>query len=609
MKIRPLLTILNLLCFWSLTARSAELQLTATVDRRSLALNQAFTYTVEISGDKAKVVKSDPKLADISEFALYMGSSGTSQNIQIINGKMSVSKSISTSYVANKAGTFQIPPAEIEFDGVIYRTDPIAIQIQQQSSAPRSVPKDRQGAASSSQATMEDDIFLRALVNKKRVYVNEPIILTYKIYTALTVTSYGISKAPNTAGFWVEEFPLREQPNTTRENYNGRDFLTAEIKKYSLFPTDAGTKTIGPMMIECDVRVQARSRSVFDGFFDDPFFGRSVRQAVNSSPTNIEVMPLPEDNKPADFSGAVGSYSITAQVDKKQVKTNDAIALKVTLSGSGNIKMLPTPHVEIPADFEQYDPKVSQQMDYQGNTITGSKSFEYVLIPRFPGIQKIKPVHFSYFDTKSGTYRRISTPEMEIVVEKGSEDLMVYGSGLSKEEVKLLGKDIRFIQKNIPDFKRKNRFFHNSGLYLALFVFPLVLLGAALIYQNHQDKLSGNIAYARNRQANQMAMKKLKKAKQVLSESTQKQFYAEASHGLLGFLADKFNISAAGMMTDQVEELMKEHKINEQVISEYLSCLNLCDYQRFAPSNSTLPEMKEFYEKAKAAIIAAEKII
>lgn len=593
-----------------MTGISAPIEISATVDRSILALNQTFVYTIEISGEKANSV-GNPELPDISAFTSYLGSSGTSQNIQIVNGKMAVSKSMSFSFMAIKAGKFSIPPTKVNYGGSVYRTDPIEIEITKQAAPQPQSGATRKQAQSQSDQTenIDDTIFLKPFVDKKKVYVNEPVILSYKIYTAVTITSYGISKQPNTTGFWAEEFDLGQQPKTHREMYKGREFLVAEIRKVSLFPTDPGEKKIEPMVIECDVRIQNRRRSIFDNFFDDPFFGRTTRKSVASPPVTIEVLPLPETNKPDDFTGAVGRYSISASVDKNEVKTNDALSLKVKLAGTGNIKVLPMPDIEIPNDFEQYEPKISESIQRSGNGVSGSKIFEYVLIPRFPGTQKIKPIKYSYFDPSSKSYKTISTAEIEINVAKGNEEFIVTGSGLSKEEVKLLGKDIRYIQKEIPEFRKIGAYYYRSPIYIILLILPVIMLGAAIIYRLHLDKLSDNVAYARSRKANQIAMNSLRKAKRKLSEQTQREFYSEASKALFGFLADKLNIPAASIIMDEVEEMMKKRNIDPQVISQYLKCLQVCDYQRFAPSSSDLEEMKQFYDQAKQAIISLEKVI
>jgi hypothetical protein len=589
---------------------SAEIEISTSVDRTTIGLNQTFTLTVDISGDKANNA-GDPQMPDVSNFAAYMGSSGTSQNIQIINGRMSVSKSISFTYMATASGKFTIPPAVLKLGDKEYHSQPIPIEIvkapQQPQTQQRSAPQPP--AAQSQDQIIEDNLFLKVAANKRRVYVNEPVILSYKIYTRVSVTQYGINKAPETAGFWVEEFPLGNQPKTYEEIIDGKKFIVAEIKKMALFPTDAGTKTISPMQIECDVRVQTRRRSIFDSFFDDPFFGRSVRQVVNSKPVTIEVLPLPQEGKPADFSGLVGNFDISAYVDKQAVKTNEAISLNIKISGRGNVKMIPAPKVELPPDFEKYEPKVSENIDRTETSISGFKNYEYVLIPRHPGLQEIKPVMFSYFDVAAQKYKLLRTPEIIVNVEKGSDEFMTVTSGLSKEEVKLLGKDIRFIQLSDVQFDRIGSFFYKKFYFLLIVLLPILAVAYSLGYRRHLDKLSGNVAYARSRKANQMAMKRLHKAKKLLSEKTQKAFYAEISNSLMGFLGDKFNIAAAGIITDEVEELMRMHGVDEQVIKQYLSCLQVCDYQRFAPSTAKLEAMQQFFDRATLAIVALEKVI
>lgn len=608
MKIISFILIL-LICFNGLLL-AADIQISATIDHTVIQLEQSFTYTLEITGDKANSIKRDPKLPDIKEFAMYMGSSGTSQNIQIINGRMSVAKSMSFTFVATKIGKFNIGASELEYKGKIYRSKPINIEIVKQSSTvnrQKQNPKSNQ--STQNQQSIEDNLYLRTFVDKKTVYVNEPIILSYKIYTNVTVTSYNVNKAPNTAGFWAEDFPLGNQPKTQRKMFKGQEFLVAEIKKTALFPTDPGTKEISPMQIECDVRVQRRRQSVFDSFFDDPFFGRSVRKSVFSVPVEIKVLPLPVANKPANFSGIVGDFSMSASVDKNNVKTNEAVALKIKIAGTGNIKIIPTPDIQIPSDFEQYEPKISQKINRVGDRISGSKIFEYVLVPRFPGLQKIKPFEFSYFDPASKSYKSIKTKELIINVEKGNDEFVVSGSGLSKEEVKLLGKDIRYIQTHIPELRQIGHYFHSSPFFLIILIIPVLMLVAAYSYSKHNEKLIGNVAYARSRKANQMAMNKLRKAKKALTEKTHTQFYAETSSALLGFLADKLNIAAAGIITDQIENMMKSRNIDNQVISDYLSCIQICNYQRFAPSKTDISEMNKFFDQAKSAIIALDKVI
>ncbi len=380
----------------------------------------------------------------------------------------------------------------------------------------------------------------------------------------------------------------------------------------TLFPTSPGKKIVGPMTLQCEIKetTRRRSRDMFDSFFDDAFFGRTVRKTIASPAVEIDVKPLPAANKPKSFSGAVGQYKLKAVVDNTSVKTDEAITLKVTISGTGNIRMLSKPEVIIPVDFEQYEPTVTERIDRTNGIISGSKTFEYVLVPRFPGEQHIKPIVFSYFDPRTKTYKTVQTEEIVVNVAKGKDQIVRGGgSGLSKEEVKYVGRDIRFIKMSSDDFKPTGYRLYKSFIFYLFLLLPLAALGIAFIYQKHLEKLSENVAYARSRKANALAMKRLSKARSLLKEETQKEFFAEVSNALAGFAADKLNMSKAGLISDELEKEFKKRHINEELTKEYFDLIRLCDFQRFAPSSVRREEMEESYQAAKKVIIKLEKAL
>jgi len=364
-------------------------------------------------------------------------------------------------------------------------------------------------------------------------------------------------------------------------------------------------------VIECEVQVprRPRSRDIFDSFFDDPFSRNTKRVGIQSNPVAIEVMPLPEKGRPSDFSGAVGRFSITSSVNKTEVKTNEAITLKVIISGTGNIKIVPQPKIDFASDFEVYDPKISENIKRNSGQVSGSKSFEYVIIPRFPGEQSIKPVTFSYFDLSSKTYRTISTDTKKISVAKGDDQFVNVGIGSSKEDVKFIGQDIRYIQTRIPEFQRKDNVFYKKTFFYMILIFPFIILGTAFAYRAHLDKLSSNVAYARSRKANHMALSRLRDANKQMKANNLSGFYGEVSKALMGFIGDKLNVASAGLITDEVDKMLHVQRIDENTVSSYLDCLKTCDYKRFAPGDSNNMEMNAFFEKAKKAIINLEKEI
>jgi hypothetical protein len=597
--------IVFLLCSGLLTAQTLDFN--ASINRSVVNLNEQFELTLELSGAQANTVLQ-PGAPDLSGFASYVGSS-QSQNIQLINGKMSVSTLYAYHYIAKKAGKFTIPEVQVVHEGKSYKTKPIAVEIVTRQ-ATRPPQGQRQGSANRSE-DLSDKLFLKATADKKRIFQNEQVIVTYKIYTAINVTNYGISQLPNTVGFWAEEFENPKRLRLYNENINGRNFRVAELKKFALFPQGPGKKTLDPLVLECEVELprSKRKSDPFNSFFNDSFFRRTVRRNISSNILTIDVLPLPVQNKPADFSGLVGNFTIRASVDKNKVKTNEAVTLRVKISGSGNVKIIPEPEISFPGDFESYDPKIVEDIKKDGNRIFGSKSFEYVIIPRFAGAQVIKPISLVYFDLRTESYKRVTTQPLEIEVKKGDQQFVGIGMGSSKEDVKFIGQDIRFIQMRIPEFKTIGAPFYKKIYFYLFLLLPLFGLAGAFGYRRHRDKLASNVAYARSRKANNMANRRLKTALKKMHDSRQAEFYSEVSKALMGFIGDKFNTAPAGLSTEEVEKLLRTGGIDDAVVMNYIECLQICDYRRFAPADSDNGAMNAFFDKSKKAIINLDKVL
>ncbi|NOZ55651.1 MAG: protein BatD [Calditrichaeota bacterium] len=593
-------------------AGGQDLSVRLSVTPSTVPLTRAFTVQVTLSGPRAQGV-AEVKPPDLSAFARFLGSRGTSQSIQIINGRMSVTKTFSFDYMPTKTGTFTVPPVVVKVAGQTYKSDKASVKITSAPPPPQAPaqPQARSRApAQPGQQSLGDLIFLRVRANKRTVYQGEPVVLTYSLYTRLTVTGYAITKMPSTTGFWTEELDLPQPPPTRDEVLNGQSYVVADIKKLVLFPTSPGKVKVDPMTVDCDVRLpRRRSNDIFDSFFDDPFFGRTVRRTLSSPSLTITVKPLPAEGKPADFSGAVGHFKMSASVDKQAVKTNEALTLKVRIWGSGNVRMISEPKLQLPPDFEQYEPKVTEKIDKSGNTIRGSKTFEYVLIPRFPGEQRIKPIRFSFFDPRAGKYKTLTSPEFVIQVARGAATPVAAGGAFSKEEVRLLGQDIRFIKTEAHAWRRVGRHFHQSPWFVLLLVFPLLAVSGAYGYRVRQDKLAENIALARARRANREASKRLKKARSLLAVETQKDFYAEVARSLLGFLADKFNLPAAGLVSEDVEGHLRRRNVEEELIRETLALLQDCDFHRFAPTESSTENMQATLKRAEKLIERLAKVL
>lgn len=601
-----------------LPAHSADdLTIQASVDKNRVGLNQIFTITIEVSGGNAAQSAFSPEFpASMDAFSKFMGRGGESSNFQLINGKMSVSKSIQYNFMTTTIGKFTVESIQVEIGGKTFKTEPFEFEVLKSANVaqPQTSPQNQSSSNRSTEPNegIADNLFLKASVNKTRVYRGEPVVITYKIYTKVNIQSYGIAESPNTAGFWEEEFEMPQQPKLTNEVINGEKYLVAEIKKIALFPTEIGKKEIDPLVINCDVRMptRRRSRDIFDSFFDDPFFSRTQRFRVASTPNlTIEVLPLPTEGRPANFSGAVGNFKMSARIDKYQVETNESIKFKVQLSGTGNIKILPNPQVEFPEEFELYGPTSSQNITRENGRISGNKSFEYILIPRQAGTKIIKPIEFSYFDLPTKAYKTLTSPEIQINVKKGKNEFISRGREMRRGEIEIIGKDIRYIEQQLPVFTQVGKYYYQTPTFLMLLLAPLALLAVALVYRQRAEKLSGDEAYARFKLANRFANQRLKTARKFMNESTQKQFYAEVSKALMSFLANKLNLDEAGLMMNQVRQILADKNVNEKIINLYMDCLQICDFQRFAPADSGVDEMKKFYTRAQSAITYLQKAL
>lgn len=593
-----------------------DLTVTTSVDRNAVALNERFTLSIEISGKGANSAQ-DPELPAIGAFASFLGS-GSSQNISFVNGRMSTSKVFQCYYTATAVGKFQIPPVTVTAGGKTVSSTAIDFEVtadggqgqtQARSAAPGQAAPGR--AVTQGEGPAEGDLFLRATVDRRKVYPNEPVIVTYKLYTRVNVANLSVSKMPATAGFWAEDFDMPQQLQTSHEVLEGKQYTVATVRRTALFPMGSGTRAVDPLVLDCDVHVRSRSRDPFADFFDDSFFfgGKTVRRQIRSKPISIEVQPFPEAGKPAGFSGLSGRFRISASADKRDVKTNEAITYKVTVEGDGNIRQIPAPEIVFPSDFEVYPPKTSETVTRSGAGISGRRTFEYVLIPRAAGDETLPAVRLSYFDASAAAYRTVSTEAIQLRVEQG-----VGGgyagpavTGLSKEEVRLIGQDIRFIKTADVPFRGAGAAAVPPAALWIGFGLPLAGLGAALARRRKLDRLAVDVAYARGSRASRAVRKRLAAAAGLMKPETQKAFYAEAAKGIQGFLGDKLNIAEAGMLSEDVSARLSARGVRPETIQAVFACLETCDMKRFSPETATLDEMKAFYGEAEKAVSRLER--
>ncbi|NTV82666.1 MAG: protein BatD [Bacteroidales bacterium] len=543
----------------------------------------------------------------------------TSQSYQFVNGKVSQSYQVTYTYYlqAAKEGTFNIGPAKVVSDGKTYQSNPMTITVSQ--SAPSSQSGKPQGNQQQSQAakgaTGKDDIFIKATVDKSKPYQGEQVIITYKIYTTVPVSQINISKISSFPGFWSKSLLNDNDPlKQSTEVINGKEYVVADLRKIAIFAQRNGEIRIEPMELECVAQIKvenSRSRDpFFDSFFNDPFFNRNfqnVELKIESNPLTIDVKPLPASGKPLDFSGAVGSFTLSSELDKSELKSNEPLNLKITVTGKGNLELIDELPISFPPDFETYDPKITNNISKNINGLSGSRIFEYLVIPRNQGEFQIKPFGFSYFDPVKQSYSTLSTPRYNIRVNKGDEDPggITY-SGVSQKNIEFIGSDIRHIETGIIELQKVNSFFISSSSFLLWLIMPLILFIAAIYLWSKNKKRSGNIALVRNRQANKVARKNLKKAGEYLEKRSSDAFYEEISRALWGYISNKFNIPLSDLSIETVHQRLSDKKISEESIRHFTGVLENCEFARFSPGDKS-EKMQGIYDEALEVISKIEQ--
>jgi hypothetical protein len=551
-------------------------------------------------------------------------SQSSSSNIQIINGAMTQSVSYSFTYVlmADKEGTFQVDPASVVVQGKTYKTNPFNIQVvkgspQRQQSQPRSQGGGGQQQSSGSNGNISaNDLFIKTIVSKPDAYQGEQITVTQKIYARVALVGFENVKLPSFEGFWSSEVQMPEQVSLHKETVNGVAYNVAELKKTILFPQKSGTLTIQPMTVTAvvQVRTQGRARTgdpFFDSFFNDPVFGSSVqnvRKEVKSAPVTVRIKPLPANGQSADFGGAVGNFDIKASLDKTTVKANEALNYKITLSGSGNLELVDNLKIEFPSDFEVYDPKVNNKINSTAGGVSGSRVFEYLVIPRNPGKYDIPPVKFSYFDLGKKSYVNLQTAGFSINVQKGSGESGSAYTSANKEDVKMLASDIRFIRTGNAGLKPIGAMFFQTSMFWILFFLPFILFGIVILVWNRHMKLVSDQGLMKNRKATKVARNRLKKAEGFLKSGAEEAFYIEVSQALWGYMSDKLYIPLASLSQEMVSQVLDEKNVDPALRAKYRGVLEECEFIRFAPGDKA-GKMEGLYNRALEVITRAEKEI
>lgn len=539
---------------------------------------------------------------------LYGPSVSHSQRTQVINGKVSSESSESYVFVlmANKEGTFTIPSASIQVDGKTYNSGTAKVRV---------LPPDQKqqggrggsSSGSTSQGTniSSNDAFIRAIVTKTKVFEQEAFIISFRFYTTLAVRDIGKIEFPEFEGFMVEDVNLPANSKLTLEHYKGRNYFAVDLKKSLLFPQRSGKITIPSGKIEMVFSVPSGKR--IQSFFGSQEVMADVRRIMTSAPVVVDVTPLPDGKQPS-FANAVGSFKINSKISDTNVTANDAITLTLTISGVGNTKLIKNPELKLPSDFETYDPKVTNDLKQTENGLSGTKTIEYLFIPRHQGTFKIPPIEFSYFEPKSKTYKTLKTPEYVLNVAKDPNAGANVGVSYTNQNEVDVVRDIRFLKTGDISTVKQAHFLIGSFGYCLWYIIPIILFVVVFFIYRNRIKQNANVSLMKTKKANRVAIKRLKIAETYLAAHNKEKFYEEVLRSVWGYLSDKLTIPVAALNRENIENELTHYGVSPDLVANFISILDTCEFARYAPVESN-DAMDKLYDNTISAIGQMENII
>lgn len=606
-KLRNTYSYLMLCCLFIFTVQAVQAQrFSASADATQVPLNYTFniTYAVE-NGSLQKF--NPPNFA-----AVGFDASGPAQstNVSVINGKVSKSVSLTYTLKPKKQGDFVIPAATATVNGGEMRSNTISIKVvapakqsqQQQYNDPFDVFRQQRRQEEPSQDDIQryvsKNMFVRVIPSKTSLYQGDQLTLSYKLYYLIQFQSLVASKNPSFNGFLSEEFKLPEPDPNKRpdvEEYNGKKYYVQEFKRTALFPTKSGKIAIEPIELSSEVLIP-----VTDDFFGMVVGYEPYEYNFKSNAIDLDIKALPEKNKPAAFSGAVGKFSFEADYDKTKCKVDEPVTLKVTYKGTGNLKLITPPKLEFPEEFEAYEPKVKDDYQNNGSVVTGSKIFEYVIVPQDGGKFKLPKYEFAYFDVEKGDYVKFSLAETEIEV-SGKAKLSENVANFFKREKEDKPKSIYGIKKQYV----KNTEFVGSTGFWALTVSPFVLLLIGFIFRK-RDYSESDLVFMRRKKANKIALRRMATAKKLLQQKNEQGFYNEVIRALWAYLSDKLYIPQSELSKENIADKLRIKEVAEEKIEALKTTLDTCEQSLFSPVGKE-NAMQTTYSKAIELIIDFEE--
>jgi hypothetical protein len=578
--------ILLFMLLWSRLVLAGDIKFIATASKSQVGVGEQFEIDFTLNGTGTRFTPPD-----LGAFQILSGPN-ESISASVINGTSVVSTTYSFVLAAAKEGTFTITAAAIVVNGSTLTTNPLKIKVQGQAPPQQRTQAQAATAPDNASAVTKDlskSLFMKAEVSKTKVFTGEQIKVRYKLYTTVDLVANQADKAPDLNGFWSQDVANKNTGAVwTEETVNGLKYHVATIKESILFPQHAGDLTVDPLVMTFIVRVKTPPRKIMDNPFGN---FQDIKYQVKSAPVTVHAAALPQEGKPADFSGAVGSFSVYSDVDKKELKANETMNYTFEVKGRGNLNLINAPKITPPADFEKYDPKTTDRITVDSNGISGSRQFSYLMIPRHQGDYSLNLARFSYFDPALKRYVTLPTGEFNIKVNKGDQQVNVpVFNSADQQDIKMLGNDIRFIKTAAIGSFSGGGEFYNSPLYYMLLALGPLSFGAAFFYRRWKISYESDLVLVKGRKAGRVAARHLADARGQLASGNTAAFFDAIAKGLNGYLSDKLDIPLADLNKETIETRLRARSISGTVIQQLSDTKDRCEMARFAPASAISPQ-------------------
>lgn len=592
-----------ILFIWlSLTACSlwaSAVSFKAELSHSRVAVGQRFRITFTINSGGGNFTAPS-----FENFRLLSGPN-QSRSMQYINGKASQTFSISYILQASKVGKFTFDPAVINVDGKRLESNKVEIEVVDANSG-AAAQNQKQDERKQNGRDLSDYVYIKSFVDKRSVYVGEALTVTYKLYSRLGMRSINLEDLPNLNGFWSHDLhSVYDQIELTTEYIKGEVYQVAILKQSLLYPQRSGKLTVDPLEMKAEVQLKTRrSRSIFESMFGSY---ETQELIISSRPIVVDVKPLPKYQGDGDFSGAVGKFDLKLLSNKTTLKANEAVDLKMELSGEGNLPLVGAPQLNFPPDLEVYDPETQNLFKNSSSGSQGKKVFNYLVIPRHSGNYLVESFKFTYFDPQAKTYRSVQTDSLILKVEKGTEESsMVYDPSSRKEDVELLENDIRYIHlSGLSLIDQDELFFGSFPYYLFVFVFIVGIILLFFLSRRHKERQADKVG-RRKSKARKIARKRLSNARKFLDKDQQAEFYEEIAKALYGYFADRYNMGVSELSIEELKQQLSKESATENLIQLLSDSLEQSEMARYAPSSAI--EAARLYESAEKIIEETESL-